>query len=256
MRGLKLRAPGNLRKKDVHIYSRQYYFARKLYFDYKLAPDGEIIHAFKSQEIAKMLSKEFNLRVPDSTIRRWAVTPDKEFEGRTWTQEWQQRIDKGVLQAMSKRGSNEHLPESPSSLENKGLTPMTSLSEMSRKSLLNDVQIVSVFENVFKNVLLDIERDSAAGKLDYQKLKVIIPLYMSAKERFSDSMDRLKELEGRTNSEPFYGGHVVLQDPQARERVRRIILRTMDIFHQQTLGAPGNVYTEQEKDVDLKDNKL
>ncbi|HMD14943.1 MAG TPA: hypothetical protein VKI62_09975, partial [Bacteroidota bacterium] len=151
--GLKLKTRYKPQKKDKNIFSEQYYFARKLYFQYKLVPaKGKIIHAYKSQGIAEMLSKEFNVCVPDSTIRRWAVIPDKDFGGRTWLQEWRYRIDKGMLHSVSSNGNNEHLPESLSSLENKGLTPLESLTEMSRRSILNDIKMVQIFEIVFNNI--------------------------------------------------------------------------------------------------------
>ena len=85
------------KKSLVKIYSEPYYYARSIYFDVKIFPQKGIIHhVYTSSEIATRVTMEFNVRVPDSTIRRWSRSPDKDFEGRTWAEEWDKRVAEGI----------------------------------------------------------------------------------------------------------------------------------------------------------------
>ena len=239
-------------KKKVNIYSEQYYLCRKMYFTAIRTPALEIIHAYTSAQIAGIITKEYNSHIPASTIRRWIVTPDKEFEGRTWASEWQRRLNLGKMEAMSKANCDEQTSQCSLPVGNKGLSPMQSLTEMSRKSLLNDIEMVNEIEYHLKGLSKEIEDERLkTGRINYQKLKAMIPFYVGAKERFSSNIEKLEAMEKTMDRELLFGSNVALKDPMARERVRRAVFGFMDYANKRALelekGDKKNEHKETEE---------
>jgi hypothetical protein len=115
---------------------------------------------------------------------------------------------------------------------------MQSLTEMSRRNLINDIQLVNSIENHLKGLSNEIEEERlSTGKVNHQKLKVLMPFYVSAKERFSANIEKLETIEKSMDRELLYGSNVFLKDPQARERVRNSMLSIMQVFHEKALGS-------------------
>lgn len=228
----KLRTQGEPKSRDSEPRRELYLYARKLYFISKVINIGEIAHVFTSAEISKKISQEFHVNLPASTIRRWSVTPDKELQGLTWQQEWDRRINTGILQAASGTAENEQSAKLPQPIINKVLSPMESLTEMSRESLRNDINMVTKIEKLFNVLSNEIEEEiTLTGKVNLQKMKVLLPYYVSAKEHFFENIDKIKEIEKSMDSELLYGSRVWLADPAARERVRNAVLAVMDISY-------------------------
>ncbi len=99
--------------------------------------------------------------------------------------------------------------------------------------------MVSRIENLFSTLSKEIETEySTTGKINCQKLKVLLPFYVGAKERFFLNIEKMEEIEHKqrmADRDLLFGSHPVLKDPMARERVRKAFLAIMDIGYKKSL---------------------
>jgi len=154
----------------------------------------------------------------------------------------------GKMKAMSNQSWGEQAQKCSLLVENKGLTPMQNIEEMSRRSILNDIALVERIENHLQDLSKEIEEERIkTGRVNHQKLKVLIPSYQSAKERFYSNIEKLEQMESKMDRDILYGSHVVLKDPQARERVRNVFFKFIEIGNKKSLELENNAMNEKEE---------
>lgn len=215
-------------KRQSNKQSTEYYYARKLYFEGKIIPPSEVAHLYNSREIANKIKTEFNKDIPDNTIRRWVVTPDKDFEGRTWLQEWSNRLAIGTIKALDNVPTPEGFvngKEPKKSEEDREESPMQKLSKLKEKSLTNDLKIATEVDIIVQLGIKEIADEyRSSKKIPWDKLTKLQHFHGGAKQRIYSELKDIEALEKRMDSEMLYGNIVALKDPQARERVRQVML--------------------------------
>lgn len=130
-----------------------YYFARRLWFQAKILDSHEVVHLYTSKDIAKLIRAEYHEAISDSSIRRWAASPDKDFGGRTWAEEWNRLLTIGMLKAAEQTPTPEQsLFDDKPTEDNNNPSPVKSpaeqLVEMKQKSSSMVTRIVTMSESI------------------------------------------------------------------------------------------------------------
>jgi hypothetical protein len=218
----------------------EYMYARKLYFESSVIADTlQVVRAYSFRKIAQIIRTEFNRSIPESTIRRWAISPDKDFNGRTWVEEWDYRMKTGVLSAIRKvpiEGSGENHTKSPTPVVEAEVveTTMQKLSRLKERSLVNDATIALFGDNLVIRLMKEIDKDiETTGKIPIEKMKLFYLYHSGAKVRSFDELKDIEALESRLDSETLYGADVRLKDPQKRERARNAMLELIRIAEEE-----------------------
>ena len=228
---------GNKQKR--HEGTEIYYFARRLYFEAKVVPSSkEVVHQYASKQISKMTAKEFNDRLASSTIRRWANSPDPDFDGRSWAQEWSRRITIGVLRAGEHTITGEQAFTGEDSPEIQVKSPMQELSELKQRTLQNDMRIAVGIDNfvliAIREMLQDYEKKH---RVDMVRLTQLAQFYHGSKNRIVKEVTDVEQLGDLVDPNALYGDLVPLKDPQARERVRRALKTILKLAYEKGLSA-------------------
>lgn len=211
------------------IYSQAYYYARKLYFEAKLLPTNDVDHTYTSEQISNIVAKEFNTHIPSSTIRRWVASQDKDFDNRTWLQEWERLIAVGVVKSAEQSPNPEQMFGTPQPDDNKPETPMQKLAQMKERTLNVAMSVTQNIDSLIMLMLKEIgEKLSNNGRKitpEIQgKIEFLTPFFKDARALVIKESENAPELEKKLDSEELYGNLVQLKDPQSRERVRSAIV--------------------------------
>jgi hypothetical protein len=213
-----------------------YYFARRWWFQAKILDSHEVVHFYTSKDISKLIRAEYHEAISDSSIRRWSALPDKDFEGRTWAEEWNRLLTVGMLKAAEQTPTPEQslFDDKPSEDSNNPSpikSPAEQLVEMKAKSSSMITRIVTMSESIVFLMLQQIVesyKDALKEKKVWtpplELLRALHPYYSDAKRIFqADMPNTIADVnKDGVDREAMFGNLVPLKDPAARERVRSV----------------------------------
>jgi len=221
--------PESYYKKDSNLY----FYVRKLYFEPKLDEHEQVKHLYSSNEIAKLTQAQYHCKMSASTIRRWTSSPDKDFDGRTWLQEWNRTLAEGIATAGEQSPPAGHPFQTENSQPEIPLTPMQRLAKLKQKSLENDMDIAIAGDTFTKLFIREMKDDyERTKKVPEDKLRILGAFHQNAKARVMTELKDLKDLESQLDRELQYGKLVALKEPQARERVRTVFIKMLELAYE------------------------
>lgn len=225
-------------------YSNIYYFIRNLYFTPAVNKIGLIIHKHSSEEIARNARSHYHVPVSASSIRNWMSSPDKDFEGRTWRQEWNRGIAEGIINASGQPPYTGHPFESGKTVTEIPLTPMQHLAKLKQQTIKNDMDICIAGDTFIKLYIREMKDDyERTGIVPFEKLRTLGAFHRDAKARVMHELKDLKDIESQMDRELQYGKLVALKDPQARNRVRNVFLKMIELAYEK-----GKVQEEKSRE--------
>jgi hypothetical protein len=188
-----------------------------------------------------MAQREFNEKVSASGIRNWISAKDKDFSGRTWTEEWANRIASGTIKGVQDTSVSGQLFETEKSKELQEVTtktPMQRLTELKQNAVVRDSALCTFGDEVFTYLIADIKKRIQAETTFGNKLlsdetinliRKVMPFHAAAKSRMLVALKDVKDLEEKADPEELYGKHAILKDPQAMEHVRNSFFEMLKV---------------------------